>query len=333
MTNILAFLWFGLIGVAIIMYVILDGFDLGVGILSYLTLDDRERDLMISSILPVWDGNQTWLVFGGATLYGAFPLAFSVLLPALYMPILIMVCALLFRGVAFKFRLKSPEMKPIWDFSFFAGSILTAFIQGVMLGTFIQGFKVTADMVTIPALQWFTPFSIVCGIALVFGYMLLGANWLIIKTTGQLQQKAYRISKIAVITVGVFAALISLWSPLIDPAIKARWFNLDYIAYLALLPLATGIVFILHWMALLKKREYSPFFLAVVMFLLCYTGFVISSWPYIVPRSITYIQAAAPRSSLLFMLVGACIMLPILLYYTSHSYRFFRGKVTEVIDY
>ncbi len=330
--NYLALIWIAIIAFGIIMYVILDGFDLGIGIMSVFMRNPHHRDLMISTIMPVWDGNETWLVFGAATLYGAFPLAFSIILPTLYIPILIMVCALLFRGVAFEFRLKSTSRK-IWDVAFFVGSITVAFIQGTILGTFVQGFDVGPNQLVIPAYDWLTPFSATCGIALIFGYVLLGANWLIAKTVGELQNLAYKISKSALIIVAFFAAVISLWSPFIDPNIKARWFNPSIMPYLAILPLTTGIIFIIHWVSLIKRREYWPFWLSIALFLLCYIGFIISSFPYIVPHSITFIQAAAPNNSLSFMLVGACIMLPILLYYTYHSYRIFSGKVTDVIGY
>lgn len=331
--NLLASAWIGIIGFAIIMYVILDGFDLGIGILSFFIKDTHQRDLMISSIMPVWDGNETWLVFGGATLYGAFPTAFGLVLPALYIPILIMVCALLFRGVAFEFRLKAHNGKTIWDFSFALGSLFAAFIQGIMLGAFVQGFHYSADGITLNTYEWISPFSITCGLALIFGYILLGSNWLIAKTIGPLQKKCYGISKLTLIIVGIFAVIISLWSPFIDPQIRTRWFNPDIITYLALLPLTTVIFFGLHWWALNNKQEHSPFWFAIIIFLLCYVGFVISSWPYIVPRVLTVSQAAAPKSSLLFMLIGASIMLPLLLIYTFYSYRIFRGKVTDVIGY
>lgn len=329
----LAFIWLGLIGFAIIMYVILDGFDLGIGIMSIFINDEHQRDIMISTILPVWDGNETWLVLGGAALYGAFPLAFATLLPALYIPILIMVCALLFRGVAFEFRLKADTSKFVWEYSFFFGSLLAAFIQGVMLGTFVQGFTFEKGVQTVSAMQWFTPFSLTCGVAVIFGYVLLGSNWLIAKTVGSLQQQAYKFSKITLIVVAVFAVAISAWSPFVDPKLWQRWFHPENVYYLAFLPFFTSIAFTVHLIALIRKQEFSPFYLSVVIFLLCYLGFIISSWPYIVPRSITYVQAAAPQSSLLFMLVGACIMLPVLLYYTFHAYQIFQGKVTEVIGY
>lgn len=328
MEHFLAFIWLGIIGFAIIMYVILDGFDLGTGILSIFIDNEHQRDLMISTIMPVWDGNQTWLVLGGATLYGAFPLAFSTILPILYMPILVMVAALLFRGVVFEFRLKANRSKRLWEWAFFIGSFMTALAQGMMLGGFVQGFHANNGNY-----QWITPFSFTCGIALVFGYSLLASNWLIAKTEGDLQQKCYRSAKICLIVIAFFATVISLWSPLVDPDISARWFNPELIGYLAVLPAVTALLFFLHWMALKMQKEFSPFWLAIGIFVLCYIGFVISVWPYIVPRSITYTDAAAPETSLLFMLVGTLIMLPVLLYYTYHSYRIFRGKVKDVIKY
>jgi cytochrome bd ubiquinol oxidase subunit II len=329
---VLAFLWVGIIAFGIILYVILDGFDLGIGILAPF-FKSSHRDIMISTIMPVWDGNETWLVFGGAALYGAFPVAFSTILPNLYIPILIMVAALLFRGVSFEFRLKDEEHRKWWDVAFFFGSIVATFIQGVMLGTFVHGFKLQPAGATIPPYDWFTPFSVTCGIALIFGYMLLGSNWLIMKTTQDLQAKCYKFSKVIIIIVAAFAALLSLWSPYIDPRLWSRWFNPQTMPYLAVLPFVTGFTFLLHWFALEKKKEYAPFFLAIVIFLCCYIGFIISSYPYIVPRVIPFWQAAAPQGSLVFMFIGACVMLPVLLYYTYHSYKIFRGKVTEVIGY
>lgn len=328
----LATIWIGIIAFAVIMYVILDGFDLGIGILSPF-FKENHRNLMISSIMPVWDGNETWLVLGGASLYGAFPLAFSTLLPTLYFPIMIMVISLLFRGVAFEFRLKSDTTKKVWDLSFFFGSLIAAFMQGILLGTFVQGFDVIPGQFVVKAYAWFTPFSITCGVALIFGYALLGATWLISKTTADLQTKSYATAKILMIIIAFFAVGISFWTPLIDPQIKSRWMNREIIGYLAILPFSSIVFWLFAWFALAGKREYSPFWLTISIFLTCYAGFIIGSWPYIVPHAIPFWEAAAPRSSLLFMLVGALIMLPILLYYTYHSYRIFRGKVTDALHY
>ncbi len=327
--ELLPLVWCGIIAFGVIMYVILGGFDLGIGILSIFFRDEYERDLMISSILPVWDGNQTWLVFGGAALYGAFPAAFSAILPVMYIPLLMMVLALLFRGVAFEFRLKAVKTKRLWEICFFLGSIFATISQGFILGTFVKGFQIASPQIE----QWFNPFGIACAIALIFGYVLLGANYLIIKTTGQLQQTSFKISSKVQYVIFLGFVMVSIWSPMLDESIKARWFDPHHMIFLAILPLITLGCFFMHVKALQKKYEYVPFWCAIGMFLMCYFGFIISCYPYIVPREITYLEAAAPPSSLLFMLIGACIMLPPLLYYTYYSYKLFRGKITEKIGY
>jgi cytochrome d ubiquinol oxidase subunit II len=326
--NFLALSWGGIIAFAVIMYVILGGFDMGIGIMSIFFPDEHERDLLVSTILPVWDGNQTWLVFGGAALYGAFPAAFSAILPVMYIPMLMMVIALLFRGVAFEFRLKAIKTKRLWEACFFLGSVFATIAQGLILGTFVRGFSLQASVGTVD--QWLNPFGIACAVALLFGYILLGANFLIIKTTGKLQQKSFAIAgKIQYFILAGFI-MVSIWSPFLDPAIMQRWFNPHYILYLAVLPFITIILLIMHWFAIRNQREYWPFWCAIGMFLMCYIGFIISSYPYIVPRQLTYLAAAADRSSLLFMLVGAGIMLPPLLYYTYYSYKVFKGKVIKI---
>jgi len=331
--NTLALIWVGIIAFGIIMYVILDGFDLGIGILTALIPDEHQRDLMISVILPVWDGNETWLVFGAAALYGAFPIAFSTILPAIYIPIFVMLIALLFRGVAFEFRLKAIKSKRFWEYCFFFGSLVTAFVQGIVLGTFVQGFKLAEGTATLTLYQWLNPFGVLCGIALIFGYALLGANRLIAKTTNDLQRRCFKISEILQYFILLFAVAVSLWSPYLDPAIKQRWFNSQNMLYLAILPILTIIFFALHWYSIRKKYDHAPFWLSVGIFLMCYAGFIISSYPYLVPRHMTYLQAAANESTLIFMLIGACIMLPFLLYYTYYSYRIFRGKVVDKLGY
>jgi len=332
---VLSTIWMGIVALGIILYVVLDGFDLGVGILSPF-FSSSERDLMISTILPVWDGNETWLVLGGAVLYGAFPLAFGTLFPMLYLPALLMVVSLLFRGVAFEFRLKADTSKRFWDNMFALGSIVATFMQGLMLGAFVHGFNLTGtdiqDM-TVPSYQWLTPFSLTCGIALMFGYALLASTWLISKTKGDLQKDFYRTAHTCLWFIAVFAVIISAWSPFVDPHIKARWFNPDIMGYLAILPILSIIFWLLAWKALRSQHEHSPFWLVIAVFLCCYAGFIISSFPYIIPHTVPYWKAAAPAKSLKFMLVGAAIMLPVLLYYTYHAYRVFRGKVTDVIQY
>jgi len=326
--DILALSWCGIIAFGVIMYVILGGFDLGIGMMSIFFKDERERDLLVSAILPVWDGNQTWLVFGGAALYGAFPVAFSAILPLMYIPILMMVVALLFRGVSFEFRLKAIKTKRFWEICIFLGSLFATIAQGLILGTFVQGFNLSANAGAVD--QWFNPFGIACAIALIFGYVLLGANFLIIKTAGKLQEKSYAVSGKIQYFILVGFVMVSVWSPFLDHAIMERWFNPGNMLYLAILPMVTMLLLITHWVAIKKKYEYVPFWSAIGMFLMCYLGFIISSYPYIVPRQITYMAAAADKSSLLFMLVGVCGMLPPLLYYTYYSYKIFRGKVVQI---
>ena len=328
--NVLAFVWLGIIGLGIILYVVLDGFDLGLGIVSLFIQDHHERDIAISSILPVWDGNETWLVFGGAALYGAFPLAFSTLLPILYLPILVMVIALLFRGVAFEFRLKAHKSKPFWDKCFFTGSLLATLMQGMILGSFIEGYELHKGYILY---QWLSPFSVFCGVALVFGYCLLGVDRLIIKTTGRLQNHLYAISKKLQYTILVAAVIVSIWTPYVDPDIHARWYNPHLMPILSLFPIITATCFILHVYGIRHKKEHIPFYATIAMFLLCYLGFVVSVYPFIVPRDITFLQASAANHTLVFMLVGAAIMLPLLLAYTFYAYFIFRGKITKPLQY
>lgn len=329
----LAFVWAGIIAFGIIMYVILDGFDLGIGVLSIFVKSDNDRDLMISTIMPVWDGNETWLVFGGAALYGAFPKAFSELLPAAYLPIYIMVLSLLFRGVAFEFRLKATWSKKIWDYAFFGGSLIAILMQGELLAMFVQGFKVSSAGHIIPIVSWFNPFGIFCGIALTIGYSLLAADWLIIKTEGAIQEFCYTVANQSQYLLAICALVVSLWSPFLAPEIFDKWFNNEYIYLLSILPALTIYAVYRHWAALKHKVEHQPFKWAIIIFILCYLGFAYSCYPYIVPRAITYMEAAAEYNSLAFMTYGAVIILPALLYYTYYSYKVFRGKVTQKLEY
>lgn len=328
--DLLAFIWLGIIGLGVILYVVLDGFDLGLGIVSPFISDPHERDIAISSILPVWDGNETWLVFGGAALYGAFPLAFSTLLPILYLPLLIMVIALLFRGVAFEFRMKAHKSKHFWDKCFFSGSLLATLMQGVILGSFIEGYQLNRGYTFY---QWLSPFSLFCGVALVFGYSLLGVDRLIIKTTGRLQNHLYTLSKKLQYTILFAAVVVSIWTPYVDPAVYARWYNPHLMPILSVFPILTAAAFVLHLYGIQHQKERLPFYSTVAMFLLCYLGFIVSVFPFIVPRDITFSQAAAANNTLMFMLVGAVIMLPLLLAYTFYAYFIFRGKITKPLGY
>lgn len=324
--------WGAIISFVIIMYVLLDGFDLGIGILFPFIQNSKERDIMMSTVTPLWDGNETWLVMGGASLYAAFPIAYSTLLPTLYLPIMIMLAALIFRGIAFEFRFKAHKHQILWDISFAGGSTLAAFMQGLILGTFVKGYGDTLP-VGLPAYHWFTPFSVMTGIAVVAGYALLGSTWLIVKTVGPLQQKMYKTATILLITVSFFLLLVSLWTPFISHKVMERWFSYPNIIYLAPLPLTAGLVILLNLYCLYKKFELAPFLLSIALFILSYIGFCISSWPYIIPHSITVWQAASPDSSLRFILIGTLILLPILLGYTAYAYWVFSGKVTKAEHY
>jgi cytochrome d ubiquinol oxidase subunit II len=326
-------IWTFILGLGVFFYVLLDGFDLGVGMLFGLAPDTASRNLIMNSVAPVWDGNETWLVLGGVGLYAAFPLAFSIIIPALYFPILIMLLALVFRGVAFEFRFRDAERKGLWDHGFVYGSTVATFAQGVVLGAFIQGFKVDGRHFTGSAFDCFTPFSLLCGAALVFGYGLLGAGWLILKTGGELQARARRQGRVCLLAVMAAIAVVSLWTPLLDPEIARRWFSWPDIAYLSPVPIAAGLLALYEWRALGGGADAAPFLAAVGLFLISYLGMAISLWPMIVPHHYTLWQAAASESTQAFLLVGTLFLLPIILLYTGWSYWVFRGKVRGDMGY
>src|SRR3989338_1137459 len=326
------FIMLGIIGFAIIMYVVLDGFDLGIGILFPWVESHEQRDTMMNSIAPLWDGNETWLVLGGALLYGAFPEAFSTLLPLLYIPIILMLCALIFRGVAFEFRFKAHRSRWLWDVAFAGGSTVAAFCQGLILGTFVHGYA-NPVVATASSYSWFTPFSIMAGLGVIFGYALLGATWLIMKTDGALQQRMLHNAKILVVGISVFMVIVSLWTPFIDPHIMRRWFDLPNFYYLLPLPLLTGLAILALFYSLYTSQERAPFLLSIFIFLCGYTGLSISVWPYIVPRTLTFWQAASNESALIFTLVGVLILLPVLVGYSIYAYWVFRGKVKHEQGY
>lgn len=327
--DLLATAWYVIIGFCIIMYVLLDGFDLGIGIL-FPFFNDKDQNIMMSTILPVWDGNQTWLVLGVACFYGAFPAAFSLILPALYLPILVMVIALLLRGITFEFRLKEKTYRWFWNHVFFLSSVIVTLSQGLLLGAFVRGFQLDANQqLVFSALD---PFNICCSIALLFGYSLLGATWTIAKTTGNIQEKMYHTTFICLVMVSFFLGLISIWSPLESSVIWQRWFGNNF-SHLVFLPIISGILILFFFRAIHKRSEYILYWLTVGIFLCAYIGFGISTYPYIIPHKITIWEAAAPPESQLFMLIGTLLLLPILIGYTSYAYYIFRDKVTDVIEY
>jgi len=326
-------LWTILLGLAVFYYVVFDGFDLGVGMLYGFVRGEAVRATAMNSVAPVWDGNETWLVFGGLGLLTAFPLAFAIIIPAVYFPILIMLLALIFRGVAFEFRFKHAALRRFWDGAFCGGSLVATFAQGVVLGTFIQGFKVEGRQFAGSSFDWLAPFPLATGVALMFGYGLLGACWLILKTEGELQDWARRAAGICLIAVLAAIAGVSIWTPLAHPNIAQRWFSWPNIAFLSPVPIITALIAIGEWEALRRRHELTPFLGAIALFLMSFAGIAISLWPMIVPYHYTLWQAASSASTQAFLLIGTLFLLPVILMYTAWSYWVFRGKARGIAGY
>lgn len=323
----LPLIWAGLLSLGVFIYVALDGFDLGVGILFPLLSSDEDRDVAMNSVAPVWDGNETWLILGGGGLFAAFPLAYAIVMPALYAPFILMLLALVFRGVAFEYRWRDPAHMRIWDASFSLGSYLATFMQGVVLGTFVQGIEVSGRAYAGGWWDWLSPFTVMTGVALCAGYGLLGAGWLVLKTDGALRSQAYHYARITAIATFFFVCAVSVWTPLLSPEIYARWFTTPQLYFVAPVPILTTLVGALIAWAIARRVDALVYPLTLALLALCFVGLGVGLTPYIVPRAITIHEAAAPDSSLLFMLVGALIMLPLILGYTAYSYWIFRGKV------
>ena len=323
----LSFIWAGIIAFAVLTYVILDGFDLGVGILFPSAKTERDKATMMNSIAPIWDGNETWLVLGGGGLFAVFPLAYAVIMPALYMPITVMLLALVFRGVAFEYRWRTERWKPVWDVGFFGGSVVAAFTQGIALGALVQGIEVADRAYAGGWWDWLSLFSVLTGVAVVIGYALLGATWLVMKTDGDLRLRMQRFARPLAIGTLDFVGLVSLLTPLQDPVYFHRWFDFPGILLSLAMP---GAVLFLAWRlfsGLNAGRDVVPFLSALGLFVLCFIGIGISFYPHIVPPDLTIAQAAAPDSSLAFALVGTVVLVPLILGYTAYAYWVFRGKV------
>jgi cytochrome d ubiquinol oxidase subunit II len=325
----LPLIWFVIIVFATLMYIVMDGFDLGIGILFPVTRDGHDRDVMVNSVAPVWDGNETWLVLGGAGLFGAFPLAYAVITDALTIPLTLMLIGLIFRGVAFEFRFKATEAhRPFWDKAFLSGSLLATFSQGVVVGAFINGFKVTGRIFSGGALDWLTPFNLFCGLGLVIAYALLGASWLVMKSGEPLQGKMRAAAKKLLLALLVVMGVISLWTPLSHGAIADRWFSMPNLLFFSPVPLLVIALSIWLWRCLGNEEVHRrPFLLTLGLIFLGFSGLGISIWPNIIPPDISFWQAAAPPQSQGFMLVGALLIIPIILVYTFWSYYVFRGKI------
>ncbi len=334
----LPLIWAVLIAIAVMMYVLLDGFDLGIGVLTGFAADEAERSMMTASIEPVWDGNETWLVLGGGGLFAAFPLAYSILIPAFYLPVLIMLAALIFRGVAFEFRHKAVRQptKRFWNGAFFGGSLVAALSQGVILGAFVQGVAVEGRAYAGGGFDWLTPFSLLTGLAVVIGYVLLGTCWLILKTEGALRDGAKKWARRSLAGVALAMALVSFATLSIDPRVTARWgvstAHVEWSSFsvLAPIPLVGAALMAALWRDLRLKAQapdWRPILLAAGIFLTGYLGLAVSLFPYNVPFAKTVWETAARDNALGFMLAGAAVMLPVILGYTAYVYHLFWGKV------
>lgn len=329
----LPFIWAGIIAFAVLVYVILDGFDLGVGILFPFMPEKQDRDVMMNSVAPVWDGNETWLVLGGGGLFAVFPLAYAVVMPALYIPITLMLLALVFRGVSFEYRWRTERWRGVWDVAFAGGSLLAAFTQGIALGALVQGIEVADRAYAGGWWDWLTPFSILTGIAVVVGYALLGATWLVMKTEGHLAQQMRRYALWLGGATLAFIGIVSILTPFQDPVYFERWFTGASMVWTLIVPALLGGSAFAMWHGLQNGHDATPFLAALAFFTLSFIGIGISFYPMIVPPGLSIHEAAAPDSSLAFALVGAVILIPIILLYTAYSYWVFRGKIDPAEGY
>lgn len=323
----LPFIWAGIIAFAVLAYVVLDGFDLGVGILFPFFPEKRHRDVMMNSVAPVWDGNETWLVLGGGGLMAVFPLAYATILPALYAPIIAMLLGLIFRGVAFEYRWRTQRAEHLWNYAFAGGSIVATFAQGIALGALVQGIPVVDRAYAGSWFHWLSPFSVTTGFALVIGYALLGSTWLVMRTTGDLAEKAKVFAWRTAIGTLLAIGIVSLWTPFLNPVYLTRWFAWPTAIFSIIVPLLVLGCFYVLWNGLKNGHDGRPFAAALGIFTLSFIGIGISFYPYIVPPSVTIWDAAAPDSSLKFLLVGAVVLVPMILAYTGYAYWVFRGKV------
>jgi cytochrome bd ubiquinol oxidase subunit II len=326
-------IWFGIIGFGIFMYVLMDGFVLGIGILAPFAEDEQQLDRMMNTAAPIWDGNETWLVLGGAGLLAAFPKAYAIILSGLYLPVLLMLIALVLRGVSFEFRFKATTSKRIWGLCFAFGSIAAAFAQGLMLGAIVEGMPLQGGKYLGSPFDWFSPFSMLTAVAVVFGYALLGSTWLIMKTDGGLQNIAFSLTRPLIAVVVAFMGLVSTWLPFLSSQIMARWFESGNFVWLFPVPLLALVNAVMLWRAVMRRSDYGPFILALTFFALGFVGLVIGIWPNLLPPDLSIWEAAAPPSSQGFVLVGTLIMLPAVLGYTWWSYSVFRGKVAADSGY
>jgi cytochrome d ubiquinol oxidase subunit II len=325
--------WTAVLALSVFMYVLLDGFDLGVGILFPFLPSDDARELAVATVAPIWDGNETWLVMGGMGMFTAFPAAFAIIFPALYFPVLAMLLGLIFRGVAFEFRASARSSRPHWNGALFAGSLLATYAQGCVLGKFVRGFDIADGHYAGTVWDWVDPFVLAVGAGLVAGYVLLGATWLVMKTEGELHAWSRRVAGGALLGVLAFIGMVSVWTPLMHAHIAQRWFSWPNMLFFSPVPLLTAALALWLWRALQRGADVAPFMAAIGLFALCYLGLAISLFPYVVPHALTLWQAATAPEGQAFLLIGTMFLIPVILTYTGWSYWVFRGKVRPGAGY
>lgn len=318
--------WVSVLAISILLYVLLDGFDLGIGILFGLTRSESKRRGMMAAVAPIWDGNETWLVVAGVVLWGAFPIVYATLFSAFYLPLLLMLAGLILRGVAFEFRYKAERMRPVWDLGFAGGSLAAAFIQGIMVGALVEGLPIANGHYAGGEFGWFSPFALICGIGLCLGYMLLGACWLVRKCEDDLREFAYRLIPYLSIALLVFLIVVFSYALAENLRVIGRWLERPYLFVFPAISILAAIVLAV---SVRQRRDAPPFYMVSLIFAAAFGTLAISFWPYMIPFSITIEDAAAPHSSLAFMFWGeGLFVFPLMLVYTAVSYTVFRGKVS-----
>lgn len=325
----LTVIWAFIIAFAVFAYVVMDGFDLGIGILFPTFAPGRERDRAMNAIAPVWDGNETWLVLGGGGLFAAFPLAYAVILPATYPLIIAMLLGLVFRGVAFEYRWRDPGHQKFWDLAFTGGSLIAALAQGMTLGALLQGIEVEGRAYAGSWWDWLTPYTLLTGLGTVAGYALLGSTWLIWKLDGAEQAHARRLAIGWGAATIVLMGAVSLYNITLNPEYAARWLSAPEIYWVAPVPILTAITALSLLHAIRTERNSKPFWLGIALFFLGMSGLGVTIWPYAVPEALTIWDAAAPPRSQAFMLVGVALTMPLIIGYTAWAYWVFRGKVAD----
>jgi cytochrome bd ubiquinol oxidase subunit II len=320
-------IWAVIIALGLFMYVALDGFDLGIGIVFPFFSDETHRDTLMNAIAPVWDGNETWLVLGGAALFAAFPLVYSAALSALYLPIIFMLVCLIFRGVSFEVRAKANRTKGLWNLAFALGSAGATFFQGVILGAYLQGIPIQNGVFSGDSFFWFSAFSVFTGMGLLSTYALLGVGFLLIKTEGELQSSLRGLVRPLTVVLLGFIVAVTIWTPAANLEIGSRWLDPIILGRLYVVPALVSLCAVAIFMSVKRRYAAVPFVASLCLVLLGYIGLVVSIWPYAIPGSVTFWEAAAPRSSQIFTLVGAVIIIPIIVGYTTCGYWVFRGKV------